>query len=81
MLNKPWITKGILTSIKKRHKLFKSHFLSSDPEKIQEYKSYSKGLNKIKTNGKHAYFNTQFTLTLFRLGDWRGAFDARANFE
>ena len=72
MLNKPWITKGILTSIKKRHKLFKSHFLSSDQEKMQEYKSYNNRQNKIKTNAKHAYFNTQFTLTLFRLGEGGG---------
>ena len=62
MLNKPWITKSILTSIKKRHKLFKSHFLSSDSEKIQQYKFYNNRLNKIKTNAKHACFNTEFAL-------------------
>ena len=49
VLNKPWITKGILISIKKRHKLFKSHFLSSDPEKIQQYKPSKQDKNKCKT--------------------------------
>ena len=33
-LRKPWICKAILTSIKNKHKLFKSLFQSGDPEKI-----------------------------------------------
>ena len=57
-----YVKENILTSIKKRHKLFKSHFLSNDPEKRQQYKFYNNRLNKIKTNEKNAYFNTQFAL-------------------
>ena len=30
LLQKPWITKGLLTSIKKKRQMFKSHFLSGD---------------------------------------------------
>ena len=44
-LKKPWISNSILVSIKKRHKLFKSHFLSGDPEKIKQYKIYNNKLN------------------------------------
>ena len=36
-LKKPWISNSILVSIKKRHKLFKSHFLSGDPENNTKY--------------------------------------------
>ena len=35
---KPWITNGILKSIKTKHKLYKTHFLSNNPIKVTEYK-------------------------------------------
>ena len=56
-LSKPWITKAILTSIKKRHKLFKTHFLSNNPDKIKEYKIYNNKLNKLKSQAKKNYFD------------------------
>ena len=31
--NKPWITLGILNSIKTKNKLFKNHFKSNNPDK------------------------------------------------
>ena len=34
LLQKPWITKGLLTSIKKKRRMFKSHFLSGEEKKI-----------------------------------------------
>lgn len=37
-LNKPWISNGILKSIKRKQKLFKTNFLSNDPEKVKQYK-------------------------------------------
>ena len=61
-LKKPWISNSILVSIKKRHKLFKSHFLSGDPEKIKQYKIYNNKLNKIKATAKKNYFDSQFAL-------------------
>ena len=45
---RPWITNGILKSIKNKHKLFKSHFLSGDPTKVLYFKSFNNKLNKIK---------------------------------
>lgn len=37
-LNKPWITNAILKSIKVRHKMYYTHFLSKGYLKINEYK-------------------------------------------
>ena len=47
-LEKPWVSKAILLSIKRKHKLlFKTHFWSNDPRKQREYKTYSTRLSKI----------------------------------
>ena len=52
----------LLVSIKKRHELFKSHFLCKDPDKIKQYKIYNNKLNKIKEQAKKNYFMAQFNL-------------------
>ena len=62
MLKKPWISKCLLVSIKKRHKLFKSHLLSKDLDKIKQYKIYNNKLNKLKDQAKKNYFTAQFNL-------------------
>ena len=59
LLKKPWISKCLLVSIKMRHKLFKSHFLSKDPDKIKQYKIYNNKLNKLKEQAKKNYFTAQ----------------------
>ena len=61
-LQKPWITKGMLKSIRKRHKLYISHFFSADPKKVKQYKTYSNKLNKIINIAKKKYFEAQFAL-------------------
>ena len=61
-LRKPWITSAIFKSIKKRQKLFTTHFLSNDPNKVKEYKKYNNKLNKIKEAAKTNYFKTQFDM-------------------
>ena len=61
LLAKPWLTKGILTSIKNRQKLYRTHFLSNTDEKIQFYKKYSNKLNKIKFLSKKLYFQNKLT--------------------
>jgi len=58
-LRKPWITSAILKSIKKRQKLFDTHFQSNDPNKVKEYKKCNNKLNKIKEAAKKNYFKTQ----------------------
>ena len=59
---KPWISKGLLTSIKAEQKLYKSNFFSKDPEKVQKYKQYSNLLNQLKTKSKNDYYNQHFQL-------------------
>ena len=61
-LKKPWITNCILVSIKKKQKLFKSHFMSNDPERAKEYKTYKNKLTKIKEIAKKNYFQPQFDM-------------------
>ena len=36
--SKPWITDGILKSIKNKQGMYRTHFLSNNPAKIAEYK-------------------------------------------
>ena len=61
-LERPWISKTIMHSIKQKHKLFKTHLYSTDPGKVKEYKAYSNKLNRIKQAAKKNYFSKQFEL-------------------
>ena len=60
-LNKPWISDAIRTSIKRKQGLFKSHFLSNDPNKVKIFKTYSNKLNRIKEAAKENYLRAQFS--------------------
>ena len=73
--SKPWLTKGLLVSIKHKQKLYRSHFMSHDLEKQQFYKQYSNKLNKIKYSIKLKksfmliYLrNVSFTITRVKYG-------------
>ena len=59
---KSWITNGILKSIKTKHKLYKTHFLSNNPIKVTEYKKYANKLNWLKNICKKNYFSQHFNL-------------------
>ena len=61
-LERPWITKAIMHSIKQKHKLIKTHLYSTDPGKVKEYKAYSNKLNRIIHGAKKNYFSKQFEL-------------------
>jgi hypothetical protein len=61
-LRKPWISNSIPRSIKKRQKLFKTHYLSGDPYKVRQYKIYNNKLNKVKSIAKKNYFEQQFAI-------------------
>ena len=54
---KPWIINGILISIKKKQKLYRPHFLSSNPINRIIYKKYSNMLTRIKAASKKLYFH------------------------
>ena len=49
---KPWITTGLLKSIKQKQKMYRSHYLSDDVDKVKKYKLYSNKLNHLKENAK-----------------------------
>ena len=61
-LNKPWLTQGLLKSIKRKQRIYKSHFCSKNLMKIKEYKQYSNLLNKMKAKAKDKYYNQYFQL-------------------
>ena len=56
---KRWITRGLMTSIRKKQKLYKTYFLKgSDGEKIFN-KEYANKLNKLKYISKKTYLNRE----------------------
>ena len=58
LFQKPWITKGLLTSIKKKRRMFKSHFLSGEEKKII-LENLSNKLTKLKALSKKLYYTSQ----------------------
>ena len=59
---KPWITSGILCSIKHRDRLHKTHFIKGDTQQKQIYKSFANKLSHVKRKAKENYFLQQFHL-------------------
>ena len=57
---KPWITTGILKSIRTKQKMYKTHFLSNKTHKKDEYRKYCNSLNKLKKKSKEDYFTKRF---------------------
>ena len=51
-LNKPWLTNGILKSVKRKQKMYRTHFLRKDLQKIGEYKHYAAILSHLKNKSK-----------------------------
>ena len=58
--SKPWLTKGLLVSIKRKQQLYRSHFLSVDSAKRQFCKMYSKTLQRLKSKAKRNFFFNEF---------------------
>ena len=60
-LNKKlWTTKGLVTSIRKKQKLFETHFLKGNDSQKRFYKLYANKLNKLKYHSKKMYLNREF---------------------
>ena len=57
---KPWLTKGVLTTVKHRQKLYKSHFLCRDPDNVKEYKLYANTVNLFKHNAENYFYYQHF---------------------
>lgn len=62
LLTKPWITNGILKSIKTKQKMYYTHFLSNNINKKCRYKAYANKLNIIKNKSKTAYYKSNFEM-------------------
>ena len=60
LFDRPWITKGILKSIKKKQKMYRTHYLSNNLQKQHEYKRYCNRLNQLKKKSKDDYYSKQF---------------------
>ena len=58
--SKPWITKGILISVRHKRKLYKSHFLAGTEIQKRFYKKYLNTLTKVKTASKKIYYRQEF---------------------
>jgi len=61
LLNKPWITKGILVSIRKKRIMFKSCFINGDETQKLMFKQYSNKLTKVKSLSKKLYFKNELS--------------------
>ena len=71
---KPWISKGILKSIKTKNMLFKTHYGSNEPDKKLFYKQFLNKLTHIKSLFPQNLDNKKITSSIFL--DLRKAFDS-----
>ena len=56
-INNPWITKGILRSIKTRNRLYKTALKSQNNEKLSKYKQYRNRLTSIIRLSRKLYYS------------------------
>ena len=61
LATKPWITKGILNSIKTKNKLFRKCYKQNKRHLIKQYKLYLNKLTSIKRIAKQQYYYSQIT--------------------
>ena len=55
--SKPWITKGLFISIKKKQKMHKTHYINGSPVAKSCYKMYSNTLTKVKELAKKLFYH------------------------
>ena len=60
--SKPWISRGILISIRKRRSMFKSHFLLENYVEKSYFRKYSNELINILSLTKELYLANSFNL-------------------
>ena len=56
---KPWLTKGLLISIRRKQWLYKTQFLNGNSLGKDQFKMYSNTLNKIKQFSKKMYYHNE----------------------
>ena len=64
LFQKPWITKGLITSIIDKHKqrLYRTHFLKGNSSERQFYKKYANKLTRLKNLSKKMYYKEAFNV-------------------
>ena len=60
LARKPWISKGILTSIRKKNSMFQTHFITGNTVEKNFFRRYSNMLTKIKSLSKKIYYYSEF---------------------
>jgi len=58
--NKPWLTKGILTSIAKKNTLYRKQLTTNNTNIIRQYKTYRNKLTHLKEISKQNYYKQAF---------------------
>ena len=58
--NKPWITKGLLKSMKRKQKMHKTCYSNGSTNERNFYKFYCNTLTRIKTLAKKLFYKTKF---------------------
>ena len=53
---KPWLTRGIITSIKHKQKLYRTYFLTGNAFEKQFFKKYANKLTRVKKLSKKMYY-------------------------
>lgn len=60
LANKPWITKGLVVSIKAKCKLYKEFLSNPTPSNEQKYKKYKNKLNSLLKISKRIHYDFKF---------------------
>ena len=58
---KPWITKGILVSIRKKNSMFKPYFINGNAAQKHLFKTYTNKLTKIKARSKSLFYKNELS--------------------
>ena len=58
-IRNPWITRGILRSIKKRNKLYKLYISNPSKQNLDKYKKYRNNLNSVIRSSKKMYYSKE----------------------
>ena len=61
LLHKPWISKDIYDVIRRKQKMYKTHFKSGDAHKTAKYKKSANKVNHLKEISKINYFHDEIT--------------------
>ena len=72
LVNKPWISRGILKSIKAKQKMYLSHFVKGNLLQKQLYSKYANKLTKVRFAAKKLYYQDKLETSKNSISEvWR----------